>query len=236
MGSYLRFLLSLFLITQVLVAVIALTAFVFVTISGTRPGARPTPTPFASPSATAGASPTPGSPSPTETAAPPVEEPTASPPPPDATPPPAAGDMVKLIIPVAGVRASDLRDTFNEARSEGRVHNAIDIMAPRSASVLAAADGEIVKLFYSDRGGITIYQMTPDKKFVFYYAHLERYADRLAAGQRVRQGEVIGYVGDTGNAAPGSYHLHFSIWIATDPRRYWDGININPYPILRNTP
>jgi peptidoglycan LD-endopeptidase LytH len=138
-----------------------------------------------------------------------------------------------VVIPVTGIRARDLRDTYTEARSEGRVHNAIDIFAQRGTPVVAAADGEIVKLFYSQRGGNTIYQWSADKKLVYYYAHLDRYPDNLKAGQYVRQGEVIGYVGDTGNAGEGNYHLHFAIWIVTDPKQYWDGININPYPILR---
>ncbi len=145
----------------------------------------------------------------------------------------AARDLAGLIIPVAGVRASELRDTFNEARAEGRTHNAIDIVAPQGTPVLAAANGEIVKFFLSERGGNTIYQMSEDRKYVFYYAHLESYAAGLAQGHQARQGEVIGYVGDTGNAGAGNYHLHFSIWLVTDPKSYWDGININPYPILR---
>jgi len=140
---------------------------------------------------------------------------------------------LKLIIPVTGVRPEQLQDTFTEARSEGRVHDAIDIMAPAGTPVVAASDGEIVRLFQSDRGGTTIYQLSPDKKLVFYYAHLQRYADGLVAGKFARQGEVIGYVGDTGNAGPGNYHLHFSISVVADPKRYWEGTNINPYPLLR---
>src|SRR5581483_5407509 len=138
-----------------------------------------------------------------------------------------------LIIPVAGVRASDLRDTFSQARAEGRTHNALDIMAPHGTPVLAAADGEVVKLFYSERGGNTIYQLSEDKRFVFYYAHLASYAADLKQGHKARQGEVLAYVGDTGNAGAGNYHLHFAIWLVTDPKHYWDGINLNPYPILR---
>jgi murein DD-endopeptidase MepM/ murein hydrolase activator NlpD len=140
---------------------------------------------------------------------------------------------LKLIIPVAGVRPEQLQDTFTEARSEGRAHDAIDIMAPAGTPVLAANDGEIVRLFQSERGGTTIYQLSPDKKLVFYYAHLQRYADGLVAGKFARQGEVIGYVGDTGNAGAGNYHLHFSIAVLADPKRYWEGTNINPYPLLR---
>lgn len=138
-----------------------------------------------------------------------------------------------LVIPVVGVRSDQLLDTFADARSEGRVHDAIDIPAPAGTPVVATADGEIIKLFQSDRGGTTIYQLSMDKKWVFYYAHLQRYADGLAAGNFVRQGEVIGYVGDTGNAGAGNFHLHFSIAIISDPRRYWEGTNVNPYPLLR---
>lgn len=140
---------------------------------------------------------------------------------------------MKLIIPVAGVKPDQLLDTFTYARSEGRVHDAIDIPAPAGTPVLAAADGEIIKLFQSERGGTTIYQLSTDKKLVFYYAHLQGYAASLTAGKFVRQGEVIGYVGDTGNAGAGNYHLHFSISVVADPRRYWEGTNINPYPLLR---
>ena len=139
---------------------------------------------------------------------------------------------LNLIIPVAGVKPEQLLDTFTDARSEGRSHDAIDIIAPAGTPVLAVSEGEIVKLFQSDRGGITIYQLSPDKKLVFYYAHLQRYADGIVPGKYVRQGEVIGYVGDTGNAGAGNYHLHFSIAALADPKRYWEGTNINPYPLL----
>jgi murein DD-endopeptidase MepM/ murein hydrolase activator NlpD len=156
---------------------------------------------------------------------------------PDTTMPPA--DLERLIrpgtlaIPVAGITAGKLQDTYSDARSEGRVHNAIDIMAPGGTPVIAAADGKIVKLFSSERGGITIYELAPNNRVVYYYAHLERYADGLAEGQTVRRGETIAYVGDTGNAGPGNYHLHFEISIVNDARQYWGGVPINPYPILR---
>jgi len=140
---------------------------------------------------------------------------------------------LKLIIPVGGVKPDQLLDTFTDSRSEGRVHDAIDIIAKAGTAVLAVADGEIVKLFQSERGGTTIYQLSADKKLVFYYAHLQRYADGIAVGKLVRQGEVIAFVGDTGNAGAGNYHLHFSISIPPDPKRYWEGKNINPYPLLR---
>jgi murein DD-endopeptidase MepM/ murein hydrolase activator NlpD len=137
-----------------------------------------------------------------------------------------------LIIPVAGVRADQLLDTFSAARSEGRVHDAIDIPAPQGTPVLAVANGKIVKLFQSERGGTTIYQLSTDEKFIYYYAHLAGYAAGLSEGQTVTQGETIAYVGDTGNAGAGNYHLHFSIAITSNPKRWWEGVNINPYPLL----
>lgn len=156
-----------------------------------------------------------------------------------ATPNPTAPTIgfvgtLKLIVPVAGIQPSQLLDTFADSRSEGRVHDAIDITAAQGTPVLAVADGQIIKLFQSERGGITIYQLSTDKRLIFYYAHLQRYADSLSEGKFVPQGEVIGYVGDTGNAGPGNYHLHFSIAVVSDPKRYWEGTNINPYPMLRN--
>jgi murein DD-endopeptidase MepM/ murein hydrolase activator NlpD len=165
-----------------------------------------------------------------------VATPTPEPIQPSATNPTLSDSFVgtmKLIIPVAGVRPDQLLDTFSDARSEGRVHDAIDIPAPAGTPVLAAADGEIVKLFQSERGGTTVYQLSTDKKLVYYYAHLQRYANGLTVGKLVRQGEVIAYVGDTGNAGAGNYHLHFSIAAINDPKRYWEGTNINPYPLLR---
>lgn len=140
---------------------------------------------------------------------------------------------LNLIIPVAGVKPEQLQDTFKDSRSEGRVHDAIDIPAPAGTPVIATAEGEILKLFESELGGTTIYQASKDKKLVFYYAHLQRYAEGLVVGKTVWQGKTIGYVGDTGNAGAGNYHLHFSIMVVKDPKRYWEGTNINPYPLLR---
>jgi len=157
--------------------------------------------------------------------------------PPEPTPTPEPENFVgqvNLIIPVAGVRPDQLIDTFDDARSEGRVHDAIDIPAAAETPVLAAADGKILKLFNSERGGTTIYQLSPNQELVFYYAHLSRYADGLMEGSTVKQGEVIAYVGDTGNAGAGNYHLHFSIAAVSDPKRYWEGTNINPYPLLHD--
>ncbi len=180
----------------------------------------------ATPSVSAG--PLPGSVSDSPTP-PPEKAPTPTP----SSPQIGFAGRLKLILPVAGVRPDQLHDTFADSRSEGRVHDAIDIPAPLGTPVFAAADGEILKLFESDRGGTTIYQLSTDKKLVFYYAHLQRYAEDLVAGKVVHQGDVIAYVGDTGNAGAGNYHLHFSISVIGDPKRYWEGVNINPYAVLR---
>jgi len=165
----------------------------------------------------------------------PEESPVAPEPVSAATPatPPSFVGRVNLIIPVAGVRPEQLLDTYSDSRSEGRLHDAIDIPAAAETPVLAATDGKILKLFQSERGGTTIYQLAANQELVFYYAHLSRYADGLAEGNVVRQGDVIAYVGDTGNAGTGNYHLHFSIAAVSDPKRYWEGTNINPYPLLR---
>jgi peptidoglycan LD-endopeptidase LytH len=139
-----------------------------------------------------------------------------------------------FIIPVLGVRPDELIDTFTASRSEGRSHDAIDIMAPAGTPVVAAADGEIVRFFDSDRGGITIYQLTADRKYMLYYAHLQRRADGISVGMQVRKGTTIGFVGDSGNAGAGNTHLHFSIALALDPKHFWDGPYLNPYPLLKN--
>jgi murein DD-endopeptidase MepM/ murein hydrolase activator NlpD len=146
----------------------------------------------------------------------------------------APSNSLSLLIPVAGVRADELTDTFTQARSGGRVHDAIDIPAPAGAAVIAAADGTIVKFHDSVLGGTTIYQLSEDKNFVLYYAHLQRRVETLHEGDRVRRGETIGFVGDTGNAGAGNFHLHFAIWRITDPKRFWGGEDINPYPLLRS--
>lgn len=137
-----------------------------------------------------------------------------------------------LQVPVAGVAPRDLVDTFSAARTEGRRHNAIDIMAPRGTPVVAAAGGQIVRLFASERGGKTVYQLGDDGETVFYYAHLDAYAASLQLGARVQPGDPIGTVGSTGNASADAPHLHFAIWTVDDPAHFWDGRPVNPYPLL----
>lgn len=140
----------------------------------------------------------------------------------------------KLMIPVVGINRDNLQDTYTQSRSGGRVHNAIDIMAPVGSPVVAVADGEIAKFFDSNLGGITIYQWSADRKYVYYYAHLQKRADGLQEKSFVKQGTILGYVGDTGNAGAGNYHLHFSIIIPSKPDSHWDGTNVNPYPTLKD--
>jgi peptidoglycan LD-endopeptidase LytH len=152
--------------------------------------------------------------------------------------PPAVPDLSnapqdKLLIPVKGVRRDQLQDTYASARSGGRTHDAIDIMAPLGTPVLAASDGEILKFFDSEAGGITIYQLSADKRYIFYYAHLQRRQSGINEHDQVKRGDVIAYVGDTGNAGAGNFHLHFAIAIPTDPKRFWGGPYINPYLLLR---
>jgi murein DD-endopeptidase MepM/ murein hydrolase activator NlpD len=137
-----------------------------------------------------------------------------------------------LDIPVQGVKPTDLHDTFNDARALGRRHDAIDIMAPRGTEVLAVDDGAIAKLFTSKAGGLTIYQFDPTQTFSYYYAHLDRYAVGLAEHQPVRRGQLLGYVGSTGNASENAPHLHFAIARLDTDRSWWKGDPINPYPLL----
>ena len=136
-----------------------------------------------------------------------------------------------LEIPVDGVDSGDLRNTFSEARGS-RTHEALDIIAPRGTKVRAVEDGRIQKLFTSQAGGLTIYEFDPTETFAYYYAHLDRYADELREGQTVQRGDVIGYVGSTGNASPDAPHLHFAIFRLGPERHWWKGEAINPYPIL----
>jgi len=141
------------------------------------------------------------------------------------------GLLRPLTIPVEGVTLAELRDSFDDGRP-GHRHEAIDIAAPRGTRVLAVDDGTLVKLFASVPGGLTIYQFDPDSRFAYYYAHLDRYADGLREGMRLRRGDVIGYVGTTGNAARDAPHLHFAVFRLGPERRWWKGEPINPFGAL----
>ncbi|HSK19667.1 MAG TPA: M23 family metallopeptidase [Longimicrobiales bacterium] len=138
----------------------------------------------------------------------------------------------RLAVPVAGVSRSDLRDTYAQARGE-RVHEAIDILAPRGTPVLSASDGRVLRLFNSKPGGLMVYATDRSERFILLYGHLDGYAEGMRDGMSLRQGQVIGYVGTTGNAAPDTPHLHFAI-LRGQPAVAWSvGVPVNPYPLLR---
>jgi murein DD-endopeptidase MepM/ murein hydrolase activator NlpD len=142
-----------------------------------------------------------------------------------------APDTAPIVIPVAGVSAGQLSDTWGDSRGGGqRVHNAIDIMAPMGTPVLAAASGTVEKIFESAAGGHTIYVRTLDGGTVHYYAHLSSYL--VSEGQRVQQGQTIATVGNTGSAAGGAPHLHFEVKAMQPGEKWWQGTNLNPYPLL----
>ncbi|HEU4650223.1 MAG TPA: M23 family metallopeptidase [Croceibacterium sp.] len=137
-----------------------------------------------------------------------------------------------LTIPVVGVAAADLVDSFADARG-GRRHEAIDIMAPAGTPVVAAAPGTVEKLFLSNDGGNTIYVRSGDRRTIYYYAHLLEYAPGLAEGQSVQRGQRLGAVGSTGNADQAAPHLHFAVLQTTPSARWWDSSTaVDPYPLL----
>ena len=144
----------------------------------------------------------------------------------------AANSSGSLLIPVQGVAAAKLVDTFTQSRGAGRLHDAIDIMAARGTPVLAVADGRVAKLFDSKPGGLTVYQFDTQEKLAYYYAHLDRYAPGLVEGRVLKRGEVLGYVGSTGNASPDAPHLHFAVFVLGPEKKWWQGTAVNPYPLL----
>lgn len=198
------------------------------------------PPPVAAPSTTASApATTPAPPSsaadqpPAPTRAPPTIAPaSAQPPLPGAQPLPATAPPGGLLLPVAGITAAQLSDTFTAMRGSDRRHEAIDILAPRGTPVLAVADGKVEKLFESERGGLTLYQFDRTGTFAYYYAHLDRYAPGISEGRQLQRGEVLGFTGITGNADPTAPQLHFAIFQLGPEKRWWQGTAINPYPLL----
>ncbi len=152
---------------------------------------------------------------------------------PSLSPPPAAAlGGRNLELPVEGIRPEQLTRQFNDSRG-GRRHEAIDILAPRGTPVKAVEDGRIARLFFSKAGGTTIYQFDPTERFCYYYAHLDRYVDGLRENDQVRRGQVIGYVGTTGNAPKDTPHLHFAVFRLNAEKRWWEGTPIDPYDLLR---
>jgi peptidoglycan LD-endopeptidase LytH len=148
-------------------------------------------------------------------------------------PPPAEGlEDRDLLVPVDGVQPGDLVRSFADARG-GRKHEALDILAPRNTPVKAVEGGTIARLFYSKAGGITVYQFDPTDQYCYYYAHLERYADGLKEGDKVQKGQVLGYVGVSGNAPRDTPHLHFAIFRLTEAKRWWEGTPVDPYDVLQ---
>lgn len=139
----------------------------------------------------------------------------------------------RLDLPVQGARREELRAMFDEQRGASRRHEAIDMLAARHTPVVAVEDGAIARLFFSVAGGITVYQFDPSDTYVYYYAHLERYADGLKEGGFVKRGDVLGYVGTSGNAPKDTPHLHFAIFRMTDEKQWWQGAAIDPYKVLR---
>ena len=145
---------------------------------------------------------------------------------------PASGERGQtILIPVQGVQSSQLKSTFNEGRA-GHLHHAIDILAPRGTPVLAAVDGTVRKLFVSRAGGITLYEYDLSGERSYYYAHLDGYAAGIREGLAVHRGDVLGYVGTTGNAPATTPHLHFAIEVLPPTKEWWKGEAIDPYPIL----
>jgi peptidoglycan LD-endopeptidase LytH len=139
----------------------------------------------------------------------------------------------KLTIPVEGIAPEKLVRSYHDARSGGRLHEALDIIAPRNTPVVAVEDGTVAKLFNSKAGGLTVYQFDPGQDYSYYYAHLERYADGLKEGDRIQRGQVLGYVGTSGNAPKDTPHLHFAVYRLTSDKHWWEGTPIDPYDILR---
>jgi murein DD-endopeptidase MepM/ murein hydrolase activator NlpD len=148
-----------------------------------------------------------------------------------ATPDELASLAAGMIIPVQGVVASQLRDSYTEARS-GHAHEALDIMAPRGTPVLSATDGRVLKLYQSVAGGTMVYAADASDRFILMYGHLDRYADGLTETMPIKRGQLIGYVGSTGNVPPGATHLHFAIARGHPSVAWWKGAAVNPYPLF----
>ncbi|WP_293877174.1 MULTISPECIES: M23 family metallopeptidase [unclassified Sphingomonas] len=147
--------------------------------------------------------------------------------------PQPAPDAGTLAVPVAGVARGTIVDSWNDPRGGGsRGHHGTDILAPAGTPVLAAAAGRVEKLFQSGLGGTTVYIRSPDRRWIYYYAHLAGYVPELREGMSVRAGQQIGYVGDTGDAGPGNYHLHFGMQRMRPDQRWYQGEDVNPYPML----
>lgn len=166
-------------------------------------------------------------------ATPPLSAIAPAPPPVDPEIQPAG--KAALGMPIAGLDPAKLSDTFHETRG-GRPHEALDIMAPRGTPVAAVDEGNVVKLFTSKEGGLTVYQFNDARELCYYYAHLDRYAPGLKEGTLLHRGDILGYVGSTGNASPDAPHLHFAIFELGPEKEWWKGTAIDPLPRLQGRP
>jgi murein DD-endopeptidase MepM/ murein hydrolase activator NlpD len=144
--------------------------------------------------------------------------------------PPVAGPH--LSMPLAGIDPFKLHDTFEDAR-DGRKHEALDIEAPRGTPVLAVAEGNVARMFTSKQGGLTVYQFDNTGTYCYYYAHLDRYSPALKEGMLLRKGDVLGYVGTTGNAPANHPHLHFAVFQLKPDKKWWQGTPLDPLPMFR---
>ncbi|MDQ6633362.1 MAG: M23 family metallopeptidase [Gemmatimonadota bacterium] len=139
----------------------------------------------------------------------------------------------EMIVPVAGVAASALYDSYDEVRGGTRKHEALDIPVPRGTPVVSSTNGRVLKLFNSKAGGLMVYAADSTEHFILMYGHLDAYQPGLADGQPLRRGQQIGVVGTTGNATPTVPHLHFAVARSSDVKQWWKGAPVNPYPLLR---
>ena len=138
-----------------------------------------------------------------------------------------------MMVPVSGLTAKDLVDTFDQMRDGTRHHNALDIMAPRNTPVLAAVDGKVLKLHNSVAGGLTIYLSDLSGHFEMIYGHLDSYRPGITEGQSITKGQIIGFTGSTGNASPDAPHLHFQVMRNDNQKEWWKGTPVNPFPVFR---
>lgn len=152
-------------------------------------------------------------------------------------PTPASSDLElltrELAMPLARIDPTKLHSNFNDLRGGTRRHEALDIMAPRRTPVLSAAPGRVLKLFTSRNGGLMVYAADSSERFILMYAHLDSYAPGLHDGDTLTRGQLIGYVGFTGNASPKAPHLHFAIARSDDVRRWSKGTPVDPLPLLQ---
>jgi murein DD-endopeptidase MepM/ murein hydrolase activator NlpD len=137
-----------------------------------------------------------------------------------------------LTLPVDGVTPDKLIQGYRDPRG-GALHEALDIPAARGTAVMAVEAGHVAKLFTSQKGGLTIYQFDPTERYAYYYAHLDSYAPDLVEGEALRRGQLIGYVGTTGNAPANAPHLHFAIFQLGPEKHWWKGDPVDPFLIWR---